>query len=269
MSKYTTELRYICESLAGLSESKGYNSVADVIEQARPKIFNFTYELFDPNHKAELETKILKHYYGQEIGLETYGLWHLELDKRMNEIMPYYNKLYESASLEFNPLDDVNYTKTHAGTHNEDETESVENSLTGQNSRNVQSSETGESSSTETNDGVNRSMFSDTPQGKVNDADVEGNAYLTSVTKDTNNSTVTDDRESERNVTSNDTSSYTDSRNISRQNGKEGANEFTETMKGKVGTYSYAKLLKDYREQILNIDLMIINDLQDLFMLLW
>jgi hypothetical protein len=268
MAKYTTEVRSICETNAGSLVQEGA-SVDEIIEASKASIFNFDFPVFEETYRGIIETKILKHYYGQEIGLETYGLWHLELDKRMNEIMPYYNKLYESASLEFNPLDDVNYTKTHEGTHSEDETESVENSLTGQTTRNVQSSETGESNSTETTDGVSRSMFSDTPQGKVNDADVEGNAYLTSVTKDTNNSTVTDDRESERNVTSNDTSSYTDSRNISRQNGKEGANEFTETMKGKVGTYSYAKLLKDYREQILNIDLMIINDLQDLFMLLW
>ena len=39
MSKYTTELRFICESLAGLTESQGYDQVNWIIEQAAPKIF--------------------------------------------------------------------------------------------------------------------------------------------------------------------------------------------------------------------------------------
>ena len=43
MSKYTTELRYICESLADLSESEGYDQTEEVIELARPKIFDFEY----------------------------------------------------------------------------------------------------------------------------------------------------------------------------------------------------------------------------------
>ena len=42
MSKYTTELRFICESLADEEESKGYNSIAQIIESARVKIFDFT-----------------------------------------------------------------------------------------------------------------------------------------------------------------------------------------------------------------------------------
>ena len=43
MSKYTTELRFICETEAGLSESVGYNGVAEVISKSRPKVFSFDY----------------------------------------------------------------------------------------------------------------------------------------------------------------------------------------------------------------------------------
>ena len=32
MSMYTTELRYICESYAGLTESAGYNNIENVIK---------------------------------------------------------------------------------------------------------------------------------------------------------------------------------------------------------------------------------------------
>lgn len=39
MSRYTTEVRYICESLAGLDKSVGYSNVNEVIEKSRNKIF--------------------------------------------------------------------------------------------------------------------------------------------------------------------------------------------------------------------------------------
>lgn len=103
MSKYTTEVRYICEHYAGLNESTGFEDVDEIVEKARKKIFS-NYPIFDENHRAELEKKILKHYYTREIGFETVGLFKLYLNNRMAEIMPYYNKLYESETLEFNPF---------------------------------------------------------------------------------------------------------------------------------------------------------------------
>lgn len=114
MSKYTTQVRYICENYAGLNESSDYNGVNAVIKKAIPKVFDFDYPIYDLNYKSVLETKILKHYYTREIGLETVALWKLKLDTKLNEIMPYYNELYKSTLLEFNPLYDIdlmtNYT---------------------------------------------------------------------------------------------------------------------------------------------------------------
>ena len=82
MSVFTTQIRYICESLAGLQESTGYENVEQVINGARAKIFSFSYPIYDDSYRAVLETKILKHFYTQEIGLETYGLWKLKLDTK-------------------------------------------------------------------------------------------------------------------------------------------------------------------------------------------
>ena len=110
MSKYTTELRFICETSAGLTDSEGYTSTRDIIEKSRAKIFDFDYPIFDENYRSVLETKIIKHYYTREIAAETVGLWKLWLDERMNNIMPYYNQLYKSELLEFNPLYDTDIT---------------------------------------------------------------------------------------------------------------------------------------------------------------
>ena len=113
MSKYTTEVRYICEVNAGLTESTGGNDVEQVIANSRAKIFDFNYPIYDESYRSILETKILKHFYTREIGLETVGLWKLKLNTKMNEIMPYYNQLYKSALLEFNPLWTDDYQTLH------------------------------------------------------------------------------------------------------------------------------------------------------------
>lgn len=118
MSKYTTEVRFICEHSAGLAESVGYNSVDSVLDASREKVFDFDYPIFDEAYRTTLEKKILKHYYTREICCETVGLWKLFLNRKMNEIMPYYNQLYKSALIEFNPLYDVDLTTTHQRVNN-------------------------------------------------------------------------------------------------------------------------------------------------------
>ena len=67
MSKYTTEVRYICEVSAGLVESVGYSNIGMVIKKCLPKVFDFDFPIFDENYRSVLETKILKHFYTREI----------------------------------------------------------------------------------------------------------------------------------------------------------------------------------------------------------
>lgn len=110
MSKYTTEVRFICETSAGLEHSEGYKSINQIITDSLNKVFDFDFPIFDETYRPVLERKILKHYYTREICAETVGLWKHFLDMRLNEIMPYYNKLYESELLQFNPFYDVDLT---------------------------------------------------------------------------------------------------------------------------------------------------------------
>lgn len=96
MSKYTTEVRWICESKSGFDEDVlKTKTVDEIITASRDSIFNFTYPIYAEGHREELEHKILRHYYTREIGAETFGLWQLQLNDKLNVIMPYYNKLYQ------------------------------------------------------------------------------------------------------------------------------------------------------------------------------
>lgn len=128
MSNFTTEVRFICESEAGALESKGFNCVDEILRKSVEKVFNFNFPIFDEKYRIPLETKILRYYYTREICDETVGLWKLRLYNRLNLIMPYYNQLYTSALIKFNPLYDVDLTTTHTRTndHTQNDTKSGE-----------------------------------------------------------------------------------------------------------------------------------------------
>lgn len=119
MSKYTTEVRYICEEKCGIDTTKIPTSPEDIITLASPKIFE-NYPIYNENYRNVLNKKILKHYYFREIGFETYAMWKFKLNAKMNEIMPYYNELYRAFDLlkGINPLDDTDYTVKFDGTEN-------------------------------------------------------------------------------------------------------------------------------------------------------
>ena len=133
MSKYTTEVRYICETDSGLDESVGFNSVDDVISKSWDKIFTSKVPFFDEDYRKILCCKILKHYYLREICCETVGIWKLWANTKLEEIMPYYNQLYESAKLKFDPFHDVDLTRKHNRTENEKSTDN----RTGNGSRDI------------------------------------------------------------------------------------------------------------------------------------
>lgn len=114
MAKYTTEVRYICEEAYGLTgDEERRPSVNQITSSSKVlnRVFDFSFPIFDEAYRSVLEQKILKRYYTREIGEETVELWKLRLDTRLNEIMPYYNKLYASELIEFNPLYNMNYTR--------------------------------------------------------------------------------------------------------------------------------------------------------------
>lgn len=283
MSKYTTEVRYICESMAGLNQSEGYMSVSDIIEKSIPKIFDFNFPIFDENYRGVLERKILKHYYTREIGLETYGLWKLKLDTKLNEIMDYYNQLYKSALLEFNPFYDTDLTRkrivdtTGTNTSNTSKTNRSDTDVTMDKTVSVDGTNSTEYSDTDaSNNNINRkNLYSDTPQGAIDE--LETNRYLTNATIDNNvenlsrksNGEGSNKIDSTEEQSGNTRTEVSGNENENYQSNIKNLENYIEEVKGKAGGSNYSKLLKEFRETFLNIDMMIINELGDLFMNLW
>ena len=287
MSKYTTEVRFICESKSGLENSKGCDDVDEILNNSWNKIFTTKAEIFDENYRAVICKKILKHYYLREICSETVGIWKLWLNTRLEEILPYYNQLYKSALLEFNPLYDVDLTRTHNRTIDENKTENgtrTETSTdknTGSGTRDNTASGTnknsGKSNVSDSGSSNSKDLYSDTPQGAL--TGIETETYLTNARKITNTDSSTSESSNSGsgeykdtgNVKYSDTSDRTNTKNGSNSNtgSVNNTEEYLETVRGKQGGGSYSNMLKEYRETFLNIDRLVIAEFDDLFFGLW
>lgn len=264
MSRYTTEVRFICEQAIGLNKSLQRPSVNDIIAQAYEVIIApMSFPIFDNEYKPLIGKKILKHFYAREIGLETVGLWKLKLETKLDEIMPLYNQYYKSALLEFNPLWDTDLTRTY----NLKKNDKTDNTKTFEQNENTNRDTEGESKRDTNASGTahNLNAFSDTPQGDLNG--IISKDYLTNATEDTgeNSSQGNENSDYSENVNEKHANSYTDI-----LNGKFTANDkYLERLTGKSSGNSFSELIEEFRKTFLNIDMMVIQELEPLFMQIW
>lgn len=278
MAKYTTQLKTIIEEINGLTSPATSKQLPSLIEQARPQLFDFSYPITDAAHKPVLERKILQHYLFREIGFETVGLWHFKLASKMNEIMPYFDRLYQSAKLEFDPLTNYNYDETAIATSNSTSDSNADTSLTANqntssNQNTTANNETNsKANSSQTDTGKDVNAFSNTPQGSL--TGVESLTYLTDARIiDTSNNVDTDQTGQTTSTENSDTkqeSDTTQKSDTAYTNHLQSDNKSSNTInrKGYQGV-NPADLLSKYRETLLNIDLMVIDSLADLFMLIY
>ena len=274
MSKYTTELRYI---IASKTTAEDGASIPEKIQGACASIFNFPFPIWEESYRETLEYKILQHYYMREIGFETVPMFQFYLMRRLQEIMPYYNALYTTTQEQFDILDPTylieTVTREHTGTHtNENKSNHTSsNEDTGTNHSITNTTFDEKRNGTTTQESQNTTINSDLPQ-----ATIQANAdYATTSTEtnDTTNTTTSETANGTNNVTT-DGNTSNQSNSTTNTTGSDTGNEtFNETTtlnrKGNQSGKTPVELINEFREAILNIDLMIINDLQDLFFGLW
>lgn len=195
------------------------------------------YPIFDENYRNTLNQNILYHYYENEIGFETAPLFRFYLKQKLNEIMPYYNELYKVQKKLIDEnllLNNVNITENLQGT----------------NTNNTTTNASSQSNSSNSGTSNNKNLFLDTPQGDEYKGTINDTNYATNVTFDNNTSSNTIQ----------DTSSNSGTANVS------GTNAYIKTIIGNNGAKFNIDVLNDIKNKLMNIDLLIINDLNDLFM---
>ena len=297
MSSYTTQLRHICETYAGLTDQFDAGETQDIIESARTHVFDFDFPLYSSDYRSVLETKIIRHFYFREIGFETVAEFKFRLNTLLNEIMPYYNKLYESAELQYNPLYDTDYTTEHqgVGTKNGTVNGTIDRDADKDvSSRSVRDAEgtssltTNATTNESINDTINRTLnhwdkYSDTPQGSIQRIDLEQDAYLTNARhiSETENTTETKTdntifSETKNGATTDDivdtVTAHTD--DVSKtetetQSTARTTDDYTRRVYGKYSGRTYPQMIREFRNALLNIDMLIINDLEPLFLAIY
>lgn len=295
------------------------------------------YPIFSESHRQELNEKIVNHFRYREIGYETITQFIFALNRKMFEIMPFYNQLYESEELEISALTNYSYdeiskktgndllektgtdtnkqtgdsTRTDTGTQTNEQTgtdkqtfEDVKNKTTYGSNENENTTTTsdvthGQTTTTQGTDS-SKKVHSDTPQGMLSANFPESANYASDadVSKNTNSSTVTQggtdsttgtvkgtkgksgSDESVQTgdiVTTHDTQGKltndltsknefnTDNTITYGSNAKQNYDNQLSTNKQGYQGISPSELLQKYRETFLNIDMLVISELEELF----
>lgn len=189
------------------------------------------YPIFDEAYRPVLNQRIIDRYRFQEIGQETVEMFRFALNRKLREVMPYYNQLYKTTLLQFNPLESTDWVDTlTTEMHHQ---------------ANEIGSQTG-TNTAETTSGA-RNVQNDFPQVALS-----GNGdYATTAADSTSKTDVTGTQagESTNNSTGLDTGTV------------------TRHMVGRSGAPS--QLLMEFRQTLINVDLMVLAEVAPCFMMLW
>lgn len=167
MAKYSVELRKIIATL-GEEEVKSWFMLYELSDYLTDDEIDVIDERGTWN-KEKLAQKIIDHYFMREIGFETVALFKHQVKVAMQEIMEEKLPLIYSASIEYDPLVNVDFTEEYSG----------------QNAGNSQSNSNG------------LTVQSDTPQGQINKANILAGKYASNTSaNDIDDTTSTSGSES-------------------------------------------------------------------------
>lgn len=211
-----------------------YTLTIKQLVENKVEIFNFNYPIFKEEYRKTFEDQFIKHFYFDEIGVETVGKFIFMLNAKLNLIMPNYNKMYSAFALEQRILDNYDITEIF---------EKTTNNITSSNNES-------DNVSNSSNTGENKNLYTDTPKKKI---DIDGVDYVSNITKDLN--------KNEGNATVKSTSSN----NIN----DEGIEKWQRTMQGNIGVSTDMDAVTNFCNGLKNIDLLVFEELSELFMQIW
>ena len=168
----------ICESICYTNETP--SRIMKLAENSRAEIFrDVEYPLTTKLNKEQFEINIINHFLMRRIGQETLRAFQLTLSNKLNEIMPYYNKLFDMIEGWdiFNDGEEV--TRTSENSSNAKAT-NYSNSKTQNNSDR---------------------RYSDMPDNRLND--IRSGSYMTNYNYDTNQTGSEDTSNADSSSTSN------------------------------------------------------------------
>lgn len=207
------------------------------------------YPIYDENHRAELNEKIIRHYALREIGQETAQQFVFYLGMTMAEIMPYFNERYKTLDMEYNPLQSVDMT---TDSENGSESQSSSKASSTQDSTSSSSSKSDNASTT-----TSKSFDSDVPQTGVV-GDFARYASHANESQADSSGTASSSQDSASHATSHSATDY--QHDASNSKGKSHVSGRSQ---------SAMSLVQEYRNAIINVDMEIVRSLEPCFMQVW
>jgi len=92
-----------------------------------------SYPIFNEAYRPILNGKIIDEYFKREIGVETPDMFFLTLRRKMDQIMPYWNKIYETESIDYSALETMRIHSVSTSTLEGEETGEATNTSNSQN----------------------------------------------------------------------------------------------------------------------------------------
>ena len=250
-----------------------------LIEQTDFELFDFDYPVTDPNFKEKIEEDVTEYFYSYEIGFETPDMFKQKFRAKFRRIMTYYNELYNTTLLEYNPL--INYKMselmeqlTNTG-HSEDSIQDLtSNTQTDDESTRTDNLQT-TSDSTRT-DNLTRTIDESNTTSDYPQQPIAGGSYASGAgerdSTEVNTGTVLDEGTTSQTGTVKDAGTGNTNRTDNTTSNRTGTStvnlDYEKTIEGLTGT-SYQDLIAKERDNILRISNMIINDLKTLFILIY
>ena len=149
--------------------------IKDLANAGRSMFFDFDYPLATGITKTDFECMILNHFMMRRIGYETVTAFKIALNVKLNEIMPEYNRIFDSIA---------NWNLFNDGEH-------ITRQATDARITNTTTSNTGSSaiSTTGSNSNTSDRRYSDTPQNAL--SDVRNGDYVSEYNYDQDSATAT------------------------------------------------------------------------------
>lgn len=245
MARYTLELRTL---MLDPNIRPYLNKALSKYPMYTPLSDNAEVKAIIPTREV-LNEKLLNHYKYREIGFESIERFLDELEITMNEIMPYYNQMYNSVeimALIDDPFGNVDVTETF-----KEERKDTSKS-------NTKSNGTDTSETTSNVNSTAKNVTSETPQTEINTPAEEINNISHADNVSWNKANSSDSATSSG-------SSHTDA----ESNGETtGSVEHTFTKKGNQGVNTYAHDMIEFRTSIIDVTMQILDDakIKELFM---
>ena len=239
------------------------------------------YPIFNESYKKTFEENFVRHFYMREIGFETEFLFKFHLESWLKLNMPYYNKLFESELIEFEPFKNVDmYVDETVDTDSEDNSKvntKEKRSNTFDNEANTTGTTGTTGTSTNTGNTFNRDLHTDTPDNRLAITTQDGAGvieYASSIDESKGKSSDTNNYESETSNTSNTKQTGLSNDDILNDMTGNNTNETKKVLAnhrhGKEGTQTYMSMLQELRATYLNIEKQIFNEMnKELFMLVY